>query len=49
MGLQLTIKKEIAFNKYFYQYQSLRPLNNIANDIMALENETEHLLKEIVD
>ena len=46
---KMKVGYEIAFNKYFYQYQSLRPLNNIANDIMALENETEHLLKEIVD
>jgi len=40
---------EIAFNKYFYQYETLRPLSNITADIIALENETEHLLKEIVE
>jgi type I restriction enzyme M protein len=39
---------EIAFNKYFYQYEALRPLSDIAADILALEQETEHLLKEIV-
>jgi len=33
----------------FYEYQALRPLSDIAKDILALENETEHLLKEIVD
>lgn len=40
---------EIAFNKYFYKYQPLRPLTDIAADILALEQATETLLKEIVD
>lgn len=40
---------EIAFNKYFYQYEALRPLSDIAADILALEQETEHLLKAIVE
>lgn len=40
---------EIAFNKYFYQYQALRPLATIAADILHLEQETEGLLKEIIE
>jgi type I restriction enzyme M protein len=40
---------EIPFNKYFYNYQPLRPLNEIASDIMLLEQETDGLLKEIVE
>jgi type I restriction enzyme M protein len=40
---------EIPFNKYFYNYQPLRPLNEIASDIMILEQETDGLLKEIVE
>ena len=40
---------EINFTKYFYQYKPLRPLFEIKADILALENETEGLLKEILD
>ena len=40
---------EIAFNKYFYQYEPLRALSDIANDILALEKETDGLLKEIIE
>ncbi len=39
---------EINFTKYFYQYKPLRSLEEIRNDIMALEGETEGLLKEII-
>jgi len=46
---KMKVGYEIAFNKYFYQYETLRPLSNITADIIALENETEHLLKEIVE
>ncbi|MGB1207034.1 MAG: N-6 DNA methylase [Chitinophagales bacterium] len=45
---KMKVGYEIAFNKYFYKYEALRPLSEIAADILALENETEHLLKEIV-
>jgi type I restriction enzyme M protein len=45
---KMKVGYEIAFNKYFYQYEALRPLSDIAADILALEQETEHLLKEIV-
>ena len=40
---------EINFTKYFYKYQPLRSLDEIKADILALEGETEGLLKEILD
>jgi type I restriction enzyme M protein len=40
---------EISFTKYFYRYQQLRSLKDITADILALEKETEGLLKEIVE
>lgn len=46
---EMKVGYEIVFNKYFYKYEALRPLKEIANDILALENETENLLKEIVE
>ncbi|MEW4489450.1 class I SAM-dependent DNA methyltransferase [Thalassoglobus sp. JC818] len=39
---------EISFNRYFYKPQPLRSLEEIRNDILALEKETEGLLVEIV-
>jgi len=39
---------EINFTKYFYKYTPLRPLEDIKADILALEKETEGLLKEIL-
>jgi type I restriction enzyme M protein len=39
---------EISFNRYFYKPQPLRSLDQIKKDILALEQETEGLLKEIV-
>jgi type I restriction enzyme M protein len=39
---------EVSFNRYFYSPQSLRSLDEIKRDILALENETGGLLKEIV-
>jgi type I restriction enzyme M protein len=39
---------EISFNRYFYKPQPLRTLEEIRGDILALEKETEGLLKEIV-
>lgn len=46
---KMKIGYEIAFNKYFYQYQGLRPLSEIATDILKLEQETDGLLKEIIE
>lgn len=40
---------EINFTRYFYQYQPLRPLAEIKNDILKLEEETEGLLKRILE
>jgi type I restriction enzyme M protein len=39
---------EISFTRYFYQPKPLRTLEEIRADILALERETEGLLKEIV-
>ncbi|NUQ23520.1 MAG: SAM-dependent DNA methyltransferase [Saprospiraceae bacterium] len=40
---------EIAFTKVFYKYQPLRSLEEIERDILALEAETENLIKEIIE
>jgi len=45
---KMKVGYEIAFNKYFFKYQGLRGLKDIASDIMNLERETEGLLKEII-
>lgn len=39
---------EVSFNRYFYKPQPLRSLEEIRADILALEQETEGLLAEIV-
>ena len=39
---------EIRFTRHFYKPQPLRPLEDIRADILALEQETEGLLAEIV-
>jgi type I restriction enzyme M protein len=46
---KMKVGYEIPFNKYFYEYEALRPLKEIANDIFYLEAETDNLLKEIVE
>ena len=40
---------EINFARYFYKYQPPRSLAEIAKDIMAIEQETEALLKELIN
>ncbi len=40
---------EINFTKYFYQYKPLRPLHDITRDLLALEQETDGLLKKLLD
>lgn len=40
---------EINFAKYFYKHQPPRSLSEIAKDIFAIEQETEGLLKEIIN
>jgi type I restriction enzyme M protein len=39
---------EINFTKYFYQYKPLRSLEDIRKDILAIEQETDGLLKEVI-
>ena len=39
---------EVSFTRHFYKPQPLRPLEDIRHDIMALEQEAEGLLEEIV-
>lgn len=39
---------EINFSKYFYQYKPQRSLEEIRKDILALEEETEGLIKEVI-
>ncbi|WP_293725850.1 hypothetical protein, partial [Thiolapillus sp.] len=39
---------EISFNRYFYQHKPLRSLEEVTHDILALEAETEGLLKRLV-
>jgi type I restriction enzyme M protein len=46
---KMKVGYEIAFNKYFYQYETLRGLDTISKLIFKLEAETDGLLKEIVE
>ncbi|PKP18866.1 MAG: SAM-dependent DNA methyltransferase [Bacteroidetes bacterium HGW-Bacteroidetes-23] len=46
---KMKVGYEIAFNKYFYKYEGLRSLTDIAADILLLEQETDGLLKEIIE
>ncbi|WP_298347927.1 class I SAM-dependent DNA methyltransferase [uncultured Dokdonia sp.] len=39
---------EINFTKYFYEYKPLRSLDEIRADILALENDTDGLLKKAI-
>ncbi|WP_326999485.1 class I SAM-dependent DNA methyltransferase [Comamonas testosteroni] len=39
---------EISFNKYFYQHKPLRSLEEVTAEILALEAETDGLLKALV-
>jgi type I restriction enzyme M protein len=40
---------EISFNRYFYQYKSPRPVEEIDNDLRSLEAEIAGLLQEVVE
>ena len=40
---------EISFTKYFYQYQPLPNLEDITSDILALTQETENILQNIIE
>jgi type I restriction enzyme M protein len=39
---------EINFTKYFYKYQPLRSVEEITDELLKLEEESEHLFKQIV-
>ena len=39
---------EINFTKYFYEYKPLRSLEDIRADILALEEQTDGLIKEVI-
>lgn len=43
-----TIGYEISFTRYFYKPQPLRPLEAIRADILALEQETDGLMADII-
>ncbi len=43
-----SIGYEISFNRYFYQHQPLRSLDDVTRDILKLEEETDGLLKKLV-
>lgn len=40
---------EISFNKYFFQHKPLRSLEKVTAEILALEAETDGLLKQLVN
>jgi len=40
---------EVNFTKYFYQYIPLRSMSEITQDLLKLEEESENLLKEVVE
>ncbi|MCC5917256.1 MAG: hypothetical protein JJU02_07995, partial [Cryomorphaceae bacterium] len=39
---------EISFNKYFYQHQPLRSIEEVSAEILALEEESEGLIMDIL-
>jgi type I restriction enzyme M protein len=40
---------EISFNKYFYQHKPLRKLEEVTQDIISLEEESDGLIREILN
>ena len=40
---------EISFNKYFYRHQPLRSLEEVSRDILQLEEESEGLIRNILN
>ena len=40
---------EISITKYFYKYKPLRPLADIRADILAIEQETEGMMREVLE
>jgi len=48
-GEATKIGYEISFNKYFYQHKPLRSLEEVTADILQLEQESEGLIREILN
>lgn len=46
---KIKVGYEILFSKYFYQHRNLRSLEEIAKDILKLEQETDGLLQKIIE
>lgn len=44
----MKIGYEISFNKYFYKHQPLRSTDEVAREIIALEQQAEGLIAEIL-
>ncbi|MBT7556105.1 N-6 DNA methylase, partial [Candidatus Woesearchaeota archaeon] len=40
---------EVNFTKYFYKYKPLRSMSEITQDLLKLEDESENLLKEVIE
>ncbi len=40
---------EISFNKYFYRHKPLRSLEEVTADILKLEEESDGLIREILN
>lgn len=40
---------EISFNKYFYQHKPLRSIEEVSNEILALDKESDGLIAEILN
>jgi len=40
---------EISFNKYFYRHKPLRSLADVTKDILALEDQADGLMAEILE
>lgn len=40
---------EMNFTKYFYEFKPLRPLEEIRQDILALEKETDGMIREVIN
>ncbi|MAM30378.1 MAG: DNA methylase [Flavobacteriaceae bacterium] len=45
----IKIGYEISFNKYFYKHTPLRSIEEVTNDILALEHKSDGLISEILN
>lgn len=43
------IEEKISFNKYFYQHKALRSLAEVNAEIIALDLESDGLIREILN